>query len=159
MTPSSIQLLPATLCSNQTEANNDTYEHKFSGQPRVNVALFGTAAFNSYVERIKLPIGGKRMVLEFQEMPIKEAVEGHDGMDAEEAARERADAEGLVKETKEVIVAFKKLHDEVDKGWANIDRRFLGHVRFSLPSNLVPARTSTSWTTGLRPRRDRQLQD
>jgi hypothetical protein len=63
---------------------------------------------------IKIPIGGKRMVHEFQERPIKEAVEGHDGMDAEEAARERANGEGLVKEAKKAIVAFKKLHNEVD---------------------------------------------
>jgi hypothetical protein len=31
-------------------ADNDTYEYKVPSQARVNVALFGTAAYNSYVE-------------------------------------------------------------------------------------------------------------
>ena len=48
-------------------ANNDTYECNFPSQPRVNVALFGTAAFNSYVERFKLAIGEKGMIVEFQD--------------------------------------------------------------------------------------------
>ena len=54
-------------------ANNDTYERKFPSQPRVNVTLFGTAAFNSYVEQIKLTIGGKGMIVEFQERHAEEA--------------------------------------------------------------------------------------
>ncbi|GBE88164.1 predicted protein [Sparassis crispa] len=105
-------------------ADNDTYERKFSSQPRVDVALFGTAAFNSYVKRIKRAIGEKAMILEFQERRVKEAVEGHDGMDADEAARVRANAEGLVKEAKEAIVAFKKLCDDATSA-------------SPLPSNLV----------------------
>ncbi|KAL6301212.1 hypothetical protein BKA93DRAFT_828484 [Sparassis latifolia] len=117
-------------------ADNDTYERKFSSQPRVDVALFGTAAFNRYVERIKRAIGEKAMILEFQERRVKEAVEGHDGMDADDAARVRANAEGLVKEAKEAIVAFKKLCDDVEKDWANIDNRLLGYVRFSPPIEL-----------------------
>ena len=52
-------------------------------------------------------------------------------MDADEAALERADAEGLVKEAKDAIVAFKKLYHDVEKGKANIDNRVIGHVRFS----------------------------
>ena len=112
-------------------ANNDTYERKSTSQPRVNVALFGTAAFGSYVERIKLAIEGQGMIVDFQERRAKEAVEGHDGMDADEAALERTDAERLVKGAKDAIVAFKKLYDDVKKGWANIDNRILGYVRFS----------------------------
>ena len=52
-------------------------------------------------------------------------------MDADEAALERADAEGLMKEAKDAIVAFKELYDDAEKGWASIDNRILGHVRFS----------------------------
>ena len=117
-------------------ANNDTYERKFSSQPRVDVALFGTAAFKSYVERIKLAIGGKGMIAEFHKRRVKEAIEGHDGMDADEAARERVNAEVLVKGAKEAVVAFKKLYDHVERDWANIDNRLLGYVRFSPPIEL-----------------------
>ena len=81
---------------------NDTYERKFPSQPRANVALFGTAAFNSYVEWIKLAIGGKRFAVEFQERHA-EAVEGRDGMDVKDSALERANAEGLVKGAKDAI--------------------------------------------------------
>ena len=100
---------------NTNLASNDTYERKLPSQPGVNVALFGTAAFNRYVEQIKLAIGGKRMVVELQERRAEEAVEGHDGMDADEAALERADAEGLMKGAKDAVVAFKKLYDDVEK--------------------------------------------
>ena len=44
----------------------------------------------------------------------EEAVEGRDGMDVDEAALGRADAEGLVKDAKDAIVAFKKLYDDVE---------------------------------------------
>ena len=112
-------------------ANNDTYERKFSSQPRVNVTLFGTAAFNSYVEWIKLAIGGKSIAVEFRERHAEEAVEGRDGMDAKDSALEHADAEGLVKEAKDAIWLSKKLYEDVEKGWANIDNRVLSHVNFS----------------------------
>ena len=75
-------------------------------------------------------------------------------MDADEAAWESADAEGFVKEAKEAVVAFEKLHDNVDKGWENIDSRLLGQVRFS--------RTwcrSSQVHPGPRPHRDRSIQD
>jgi hypothetical protein len=71
------------------------------------------------------------MIIEFQERLAEEAVEGHYMMDAHEAALERADAEGIVKKAKEAIVAFKKLLDDVEKGWENIDNRVLGHIRFT----------------------------
>lgn len=116
--------------------NNSTYEHNFSSQPRVNIALFGTAAFDSYVEEIKVAIGRKQMMVKFQERRAEEAVEGSGGMiqrNADEAALQRADAERLLKEAKDAIVAFKKLHDDVEKGWAKINDRILGYVRFSPP--------------------------
>ena len=77
-------------------------------------------------------------------------------MDADEAALERADAEGLVKDAKDVIVAFKKLYDDVGKGWANIDNHILGHVRFS-PST-KPGAGSNRYTRDYT-RRNRQVQD
>lgn len=81
------------------------------------------------------------MIVEFQERRAEEAMEGRDGMDADEAALERADAEGLVKGAKDAIVAFKKLYDN---GWENIDNRALGHVRFS-PS-IKPGAGSNKYT-------------
>ena len=77
-------------------------------------------------------------------------------MDADEAALERADAEGLVKEVKDAIVAFKKFYDDVKKGWANIDNYVLGHVRFS--PFIKPSAGLNRYTRDYT-RRNRQVQD
>ena len=115
--------------------DNNKYEYQFTDQHRVDVVLLGTAAFASYVEWIKCAIGGKALKLDVYERRVKNAVEGGGmiPMTPDQAAMERADAERLVKEAKEAIVAFKKLHDDVEKGWAKIGDRVLGHVRFSPP--------------------------
>ncbi|RPB00457.1 hypothetical protein L873DRAFT_1827625 [Choiromyces venosus 120613-1] len=111
--------------------NNNRYKHKFSGQPRVNVVLFGTAAFTNYIAQIKRAIEGKRIIVEFHERRVKETVEDHDGRDVEDIVRKYAAVEKLVKEVEDAIVAFKKLYDDVEKDWGNIDNRILGYVRFS----------------------------
>ena len=115
--------------------DNNKYEYQFTDQHRVDVVLLGTSAFASYVEWIKCAIGGKALVLEIDERRVKNAVEGHGmiRMTPDQAALERARAERLVEEAKEAIVAFKKLHDDVEKDWAKIGDRVLGHVRFSPP--------------------------
>ncbi|RPA93384.1 hypothetical protein L873DRAFT_1815937 [Choiromyces venosus 120613-1] len=113
--------------------NNDTYERKNSSQPRVNVALFGTAAFNSYVEQIKCTLEDQEVIIEFQERRAKEAREGDNGMDGYVAVREHSDAKRLIKEAKDAIVAFEKLYDDVVKDWSKIENRVLGFVIFSPP--------------------------
>ncbi|RPB02767.1 hypothetical protein L873DRAFT_1841621 [Choiromyces venosus 120613-1] len=75
---------------------------------RVNVALFGTAAFTNYIAQIKRAIEGKRIIVKFQERRVKEAVEDHDGRDVEDTVR-----------------------NDIEKDWGNIDNRILGYVRFS----------------------------
>ncbi|RPA94248.1 hypothetical protein L873DRAFT_1702188, partial [Choiromyces venosus 120613-1] len=117
----------------QDQDNNDMYECKNSSEPRVDIALFGTAAFTNYVKQIKHVIEAQNVKIEFEERRAKEAAEGDNGMDIDEAMEEHADAERLITEAKDATVAFEKLYDDVVKGWSNIENRVLGFVVFSPP--------------------------
>ena len=102
---------------------NKKYERKSICQRRVKVALFGTASFSSYVERIKTVIRDSEIKNEALERAAKNTAEGHSS----------SDATRRVEEAKDAVDTLKKLRDDVEKGWTAIDNRILGHVRFSPP--------------------------
>lgn len=117
--------------------SNETYEYgsKKSGQPRVNIALLGEAAFTKYLLQIKQAITDQNIIIDFQERLANDAMEG-DEMDVEEAVEEYEAAKKNVEEAKKTRVALEKLYNEVEKGWSKIDNRVLGYVQFSPPIKL-----------------------
>ncbi|KAG0129316.1 hypothetical protein HOY82DRAFT_652199 [Tuber indicum] len=116
--------------------NNETYERKFNSEPQVNVALLGATAFTNYLAQIKHEIEERRMIIEYKERQAREAKEDREnngGMKLEETVLICAEAEKLITEANNAILAFQKLYAEVERDWGNMDNRVLGYVCFAPP--------------------------
>ncbi|KAG0129449.1 hypothetical protein HOY82DRAFT_671098 [Tuber indicum] len=115
-------------------ANNQEYRYKYSSQPRLDVVLFGSAAYNRYLEGIKHAINNQSMIINFQERRIKKYSNGTEIEPA--AARELAVAERVMKGAQDAYMALTALHNEVKKNWSNISHRVLGYIQFAPPIEL-----------------------
>ncbi|PWW72935.1 hypothetical protein C7212DRAFT_359997 [Tuber magnatum] len=111
--------------------NNSSYKYQNTSQPRIKIALLGTAAFYKHTEKIKNAILGKEMIIELEERRIAVVLKDHEGRNEEETAEEQANAEKTIEMAKDAIVSFKRYQKEVLKGWSNIKDRILGHIYFS----------------------------
>lgn len=108
------------------------YERKNPSQPRVDVALFGAAAFKYYVEKIKLAIRMQEITVKYEEKRIR-YIKADDGMDEKKAEIRRMNNENKLKEARAAIEALRAFHHEVDMCWDDINNRILGFVRFFPP--------------------------
>lgn len=117
---------------NPSPVDNVTYDRKNTNQPRIDVALFGTAAFDKYVEKIKLAIEGEEIMVEYEERRIQGA-KASEYMDVEDAELERSDAEKKLQKVKAAIDPLNTLLANVEKSWSNLTDRVLGSVRLSPP--------------------------
>jgi hypothetical protein len=108
---------------------NEPFERKNDSQPRYDVALFGEASFQKYLESIKIEIGGKALIAQYHEGRIK-VIEGKGDPAANE---ERQKAQVELNEARGAMEQLNTFYQKVSTEWATLDSRVLGHVILSPP--------------------------
>ncbi|KAF8554118.1 hypothetical protein OG21DRAFT_1484908 [Imleria badia] len=82
---------------------NELYQHRYSGQRRTNVLLFGDAAIEKHITDIESEIDGKHIIIE----QLKKRLKGAEQVDEEDAEAERNQVQLQLKEAREAIVALE----------------------------------------------------
>ena len=113
------------------ERPNVNYTRTNTSQPRRDVLLLGTKAFDKLVESIKSTIEEHSEMAELCSRQIKGSQEREPG---EFDIRKRR--QWLLDRANEAIPALDKFHDEVMKQWRRPSQRVLGHIIHSPPITL-----------------------
>jgi hypothetical protein len=106
-----------------------------------NVLLFGTRAFDNYINSINDKIGGHSIMAELHNREIESLqgkIEKLKEREAGEAVIEKAmgqleERRKLLDKANKSMEALDKFHDEVKKTWGPPSRRILGHIICSPP--------------------------
>ncbi|KIL61734.1 hypothetical protein M378DRAFT_187503 [Amanita muscaria Koide BX008] len=115
---------------------NKLYTHKNVSQPRHNVLLLGSKAFQDVLESIMVRIGQHAIMVSHYNNQLRElatGVAGDDEDDVIQANRERTKVESLLQEAKAAIDTLNEFHTEVTKYWSAESQRALGHIAYSPP--------------------------
>src|SRR5258708_31564369 len=110
-----------------SEYLNELYRHQLSSQPRHDVILLGTKAYENTLESMTAKIGTE--LVRIQKYKGKLAVLGDavEGEDASIADERKTNKDGLAK-VEETIRAVDKFHSDMTKHWSAEDLRVLGYV-------------------------------
>jgi hypothetical protein len=122
--------------------DNKHFERKNESQRRHNVALFGFATFDNYLESIQAEIGGKAIIAKHQEGRIKAA----EGKNNAAANKERQKAQAELDEANEAIEELSTFYHNISTHWATLASRVLGHVILSPPIKLGIGSSSEGYT-------------
>jgi hypothetical protein len=101
---------------------NKLYSKKVS-QPRRDVLLLGSKAFQEVLKSIMVEIAYKAILVDH----YKEELEGLGEAEAEERKR----TEDLLQKAEKAIPTLNEFHSEVTKHWSAESQRVLGHVAYS----------------------------
>ena len=116
---------------NPNEEKNELYTfHGESGQPRRQVMLLGTAAFDTRVKAIEASIGAQGIIMKQLNSRLKAADQMEDKEDAE---AERVAVASEMKEATRKTDALTKLLADVKRDWQDETNRIIGHVLYSPP--------------------------
>ena len=118
--------LPLTVYRNQL------YAHDKTGQPRRQVVLLGTKAYQDAVESIMDKIASGHLNVDWNKQKLANLGEAREDEDAERA-RVRKRVEGELESAKQSIETLNEFHSEITKFWSVVSQRVLGHVFHSPP--------------------------
>ncbi len=107
--------------------DNKTYTRKFDSQPREDVILLGTEAFDAAVKALMKFIGNQALCIESWEKELKKIGEPEEG-EPIEATRMRKELTGLIETAKNKIEEADKLHSEVTRYRTTVEQCVFGSV-------------------------------
>ena len=107
------------------EGGNALYSRTKVSQPRRDVLLLGSKAFQDELKSVMVGIGCQAFWVEYYKEELKVLGEAE--------AKERKRFEDLLQEAEEAIETLNEFHTEVTKYWSAENQRVLGHVAYSLP--------------------------
>lgn len=108
-----------------TKGPDVDYARTNTSAPRRNVLLLGTEAFKKLVESIKIRINQHNVMVDSYQEQITRFEARADNIGATEKLK---NAQSLLEETNNSIMALQKFISELNKEWKNPGQRILGHI-------------------------------
>ena len=115
--------------------HNELYSHTKVGQPRHNVLLLGTKAFQDVLQSIMCRISHQAHKADHYK-DVLEHLGKVGGADNDNVQAQEEWTQKKCKEAEEEIDDLDKLHSEVTKNWSAECQRVLGHIAHSPPISI-----------------------
>jgi len=126
---------------------NELYARTKVSQPRRDVLLLGTKAFQDVLESIMVRIGRQAILADHYKEELEGLGEASEAHDDDAQAKERKKFTDLLQEAEEAIDTLNEFHGEFTKNWSAESQRVLGHIAHSPPISVgtSPKRFTEDW--------------